>query len=482
MKITGHRLYDNDAIPYRPSKNYTKNLKLRPEYLVIHYTAGTSAEGSINWLTNQQSKASAHLVIARDGSITQLLSFDKVAWHAGKSQWKDKTGLNKYSIGIELDNAGQLKKTGDKWTHWAGHVIDSNEVMIAQHKNQQHQTGWHNFPPEQIESLIAVSSLLLTKYGCKEILGHDDIAPTRKTDPGPAFPMQSFQSLVMGRAFDEEDDAIEEDYSDHIPIRSLSRQQHNGMFSPYILKQTFKKFLIDHRIYKFSTDAIHVRDDNIEIRFNAFGNITDHSDSVLAHRDAIQLIPRDGRLSGGILRNISIHNATIKSDQAHLQAIFASDGRFEQITIKNANLSTKSVHGITFNGLLSGTITGNTCSENALITLNPTRLGGGVSNIWIASELDRPDVYQKIRGINDNSIDVIDNRNIFNDDSLEKDIFLNRYIHGKENGLVIKNFSFATFETILDIFGLDKNNPSDITTAVLLSVETQEESEIIYAS
>ena len=114
--------------------------------------------------------------------------------------------------------------------------------------------------------------------------------------------------------------------------------------------------------------------------------------------------------------------------------------------------------------------------------MNPTRLGGGVSNIWIASELDRPDVYQKIRGINDNSIDVIDNRNIFNDDSLEKDIFLNRYIHGKENGLVIKNFSFATFETILDIFGLDKNNPSDITTAVLLSVETQEESEIIYAS
>ena len=71
----------------------------------MHYTAGASAESSIDWLTNPDARASAHVLIARDGGITQLVPFDRRAWHAGRSRWKDRTGLNGWSFGIELDNA-----------------------------------------------------------------------------------------------------------------------------------------------------------------------------------------------------------------------------------------------------------------------------------------------------------------------------------------------------------------------------------------
>jgi len=93
---------------------------LAPRHLVFHYTAGKSATSSINWLTNPESKASAHLVLARDGTITQLAPFNIKTWHAGLSYWDGLSGLNGYSIGIEMDNAGPLKKVGDKHQAWFG--------------------------------------------------------------------------------------------------------------------------------------------------------------------------------------------------------------------------------------------------------------------------------------------------------------------------------------------------------------------------
>ena len=83
---------------------------LAPRYLVFHYTVGKSATSSINWLTNPESKASAHLVLARDGTITQLAPFNVKTWHAGVSHWDGLSGLDSSSIGIEMDNAGPLKE------------------------------------------------------------------------------------------------------------------------------------------------------------------------------------------------------------------------------------------------------------------------------------------------------------------------------------------------------------------------------------
>lgn len=205
MKVKNHRLYrdDDTAVAYVPSPNYSGNIEAH-EYLVMHFTAGISAESSINWLTNPNAEASAHLVIGRDGNITQLVPFNKRAWHAGHSAWGTRVGLNSYSIGIELDNAGGLTRTATHWETWFGARIPDDEVVMATHKNGGGERGWHAYTRQQLEVAMEVATVLVAKYGLLDIVGHDDIAPSRKTDPGPAFPMGSFRAHVMGRNENEE--------------------------------------------------------------------------------------------------------------------------------------------------------------------------------------------------------------------------------------------------------------------------------------
>ncbi len=200
MNIVDHRLRtEPDApVPFVQSPNVGGALD--PSYLVIHFTAGASAQSSVNWLTNDMARASAHLVIGRDGTITQLVPFNRVAWHAGASRWNGLTGLNRHSIGIELDNAGRLTRQGGKWRAWFGGTIADDQVMEATHKHESDPCGWHLFTPEQVEATLEVSQAILRAYpGIRDILGHDDISPGRKTDPGPAFPMGSLRSRLLGR-------------------------------------------------------------------------------------------------------------------------------------------------------------------------------------------------------------------------------------------------------------------------------------------
>lgn len=205
MKILRHRLIDDQgqAVPYVESPNRSGKLRSH-EYLIMHYTAGSGFDGSVAWLTNRRAKASAHLVIGRDGRIAQLVPFDRKAWHAGRSRWNDLVGLNSYSIGIELDNAGVLHRQGDDWLSWAGRKIPDAEVMQAAHKLDGESRGWHAYSPEQLEVALEVAAALVEKYRLKDVLGHDDIAPERKRDPGPAFPMGSFRAQLLGRGEDDE--------------------------------------------------------------------------------------------------------------------------------------------------------------------------------------------------------------------------------------------------------------------------------------
>jgi len=177
---------------------------MRPEYLVIHYTAGPSLDSAVNWFGNPAARASAHLVIGRDGSITQSVPFDTVAWHAGRSRWEGREGLNGYSLGIELDNAGRLIRQGDQWRSWFQRVYTADEVLESVHKNESSMAGWHTFTAEQIDATVTVSCLLFERYGLRDVVGHEDIAPGRKSDPGPAFPMSSFRAQVEGRADERE--------------------------------------------------------------------------------------------------------------------------------------------------------------------------------------------------------------------------------------------------------------------------------------
>jgi N-acetylmuramoyl-L-alanine amidase len=176
---------------------------LAPRYLAFHYTAGKNATSSINWLTNPESKASAHLVLARDGTITQLAPFNVKTWHAGLSHWDGLSGLNSYSIGIEMDNAGPLKKVGDKYQAWFGTLYTEDEVVLAKHKLDDEPRWWHAYTEVQIQKALELAQLLVRHYDLKDVVGHEDIAPDRKRDPGPAFPLENVRALVLGREEEE---------------------------------------------------------------------------------------------------------------------------------------------------------------------------------------------------------------------------------------------------------------------------------------
>jgi len=206
MNIRNHRLTHDDghAATFLASPHVGRSIA--PRFLVIHYTAGSSAAGTISWFQSPASRVSAHLVIARDGTVTQLVPFNREAWHAGQSRWGSLSGLNHHSIGIELDNAGQLIRSGGKWVSpLTRRNFPDDEVTIAPHKNDPPGTppsGWHAYSPEQIEATLECGLALVEHYALADVLGHDDISPGRKRDPGPDFPLESVRARLLGRGDD----------------------------------------------------------------------------------------------------------------------------------------------------------------------------------------------------------------------------------------------------------------------------------------
>ena len=153
------------------SPNYSKKKRSNKDigFIIIHYTGMQSEIESFNRLKNMKSKVSCHYFINRKGTVIQMIEDNKVAWHAGKSRWKNFKNLNKSSIGIELVNKG-------------------------------HNFGYQKFPSSQIKSLINLCNKLKKKYKIKKdnILGHSDIAPLRKVDPGKKFPWKKLSYYNLG--------------------------------------------------------------------------------------------------------------------------------------------------------------------------------------------------------------------------------------------------------------------------------------------
>jgi N-acetylmuramoyl-L-alanine amidase len=139
------------------------------KFLIIHYTGMQSEVESIIRLCSSKSKVSSHFLINQKGKIYRLVQDNQIAWHAGKSCWGKYKNLNKNSIGIELVNKG-------------------------------HKFGYTNFKKKQLSSLIKVCRNLVTKYKIKKqnIIGHSDIAPLRKIDPGEKFPWKQLAKRKIG--------------------------------------------------------------------------------------------------------------------------------------------------------------------------------------------------------------------------------------------------------------------------------------------
>lgn len=207
QEISNHRLEGAEQLE---TPNKSGNL-LACRFVVMHYTAGPSLEGAIRTLTDPNSQASAHLIISPTGKIVQLVSFDKQAWHAGKSSWKPAKGagsitglqrINRYSIGIELVNAGPLRRSekGLFYTWWGKQILPEEVIEVdTSEPGAFGKRWWHRFPEEQIwSSQLAVQAIRRT-YPIEEILAHSDISPGRKTDPGPVYPLQHLRSIAEGR-------------------------------------------------------------------------------------------------------------------------------------------------------------------------------------------------------------------------------------------------------------------------------------------
>ena len=208
MEIVNHRLVAGAGEPrvqVDDSPNTGGQMRGgKPQFLVIHYTAGGTASSAVRVFKNTTpgSRVSAHLVIDHDGTITQMVPFDTVSFHAGRSRWRGKNGLNAFSVGIEIVNWGKLTRDANgTWRSWTGAMVPAERVILAEHKNHPGGTfGWEIFDEAQIEATLDAARAIVSAYGMDEwdLIGHDDVSPIRKIDPGPAFDIDSFRAMVFG--------------------------------------------------------------------------------------------------------------------------------------------------------------------------------------------------------------------------------------------------------------------------------------------
>jgi N-acetylmuramoyl-L-alanine amidase len=160
-----------------------------PRYIIVHYTAGNQISSTINWFAHdKRSNSSAHIVIGEDGRVVQFVPFNDFAWHAG-AKWNGLTNMNWYSIGIELVNVGFLR---------SGFPVPQERQLSAVHPNEKIARVWETYPQAQIDALIEVGRLLTKTYPyIHDVLGHSDVDPKNRLDPGPAFPMGVVREAIF---------------------------------------------------------------------------------------------------------------------------------------------------------------------------------------------------------------------------------------------------------------------------------------------
>jgi len=153
---------------YSPNFSIPKRSKKNIKYIIIHYTGMKNELLALNRLTDYKSKVSAHYLIKKNGKIFNLVPDLYEAWHAGKSNWKNVKSLNAHSIGIEIQNSG-------------------------------HENSYEKFSNKQMNSVKKLLRFLMVRYrvNSKNILGHSDIAPNRKKDPGEKFPWKELAKVKL---------------------------------------------------------------------------------------------------------------------------------------------------------------------------------------------------------------------------------------------------------------------------------------------
>ena len=186
---------------------YDKKNIIKPDAIIIHYTAGASGSATVNLFKSASATTSAHFVVSEDGSITQMVDLNRRAYHAGTSSYGGRSGYNGFSIGIEISNPGYLQKIGGKfYTWWEAKkenktATPESKVYIGKHRNAvTTMTYWYKYTDEQIAAVKELCRTICKAFEIKEILGHEEIAPGRKCDPGPAFPLDALRDEIFAQS------------------------------------------------------------------------------------------------------------------------------------------------------------------------------------------------------------------------------------------------------------------------------------------
>lgn len=197
MQVVNHRLTD---VRYDPAKVIGGTIE--PKFLVLHYTAGRTMESAIQ--TFKTTEIAAHITIDRDGDAVQMAPLNKRCNHAGPSEWMGVSMLNNHSIGIEFVNLGWAKQRQD------GRLVDAYGSLVPEEAaeawikapNPRVGSGtlyWEPYSEAQLRTGLAITQAILDCYAIKDIVSHEEIDTRKwKTDPGPAFPMNRFGSLLRG--------------------------------------------------------------------------------------------------------------------------------------------------------------------------------------------------------------------------------------------------------------------------------------------
>jgi len=203
---------------FDPKKRKTNQIK----FLIFHYTGMKTEKAAIDRLTDIKSRVSAHYLIKQNGEIITLVPDLYTAWHAGKSVWKNYSSLNKVSIGIEIVNPG-------------------------------HDINYKKFSKIQLAALVRLSKFLIKKYriNLKNILGHSDIAPERKKDPGEKFPWKLLSKKKIGYWHNLNQNEL-------IKNRNLkTSSKEKNLFLTNLFKIGYqKKFLYNSNFNRISFDQI----------------------------------------------------------------------------------------------------------------------------------------------------------------------------------------------------------------------------------
>lgn len=177
MKIKNHYLEGADRSNKSPNK---REGTMKPVGIVLHYTAsgGETGGGDAAYLSRASARASAQVVVGREGDIHQLMPLNNIAWHAGKSSWNGVSDQNAYTIGIEIDNWG--------WLNGRDINLPEEQIFTGQRDGRGHDK-WESYNATQLDAVEKVIAAICSHYDIQYIVGHEDVSPGRKQDPGPAL-------------------------------------------------------------------------------------------------------------------------------------------------------------------------------------------------------------------------------------------------------------------------------------------------------